>query len=174
MVLQEKLTTTGQILLLRMVRESSPLIFVVVEGGQKLTHIIIHLRAQKNEQAVPDGPPKLVLLGNTHLFYHPKAQHIRLMQARDGSTTSAFVHTSKPLAHSHLSIHQSTCHATQTTQHQAYTLLKEMERRQDLVEAQHGARPLLVLCGDLNSCVFGFCDCVIIWLGWFLGGGVGG
>ena len=101
MVLQEKLTTTGQILLLRMVRESSPLIFVVVEGGQKLTHIIIHLRAQKNEQAVPDGPPKLVLLGNTHLFYHPKAQHIRLMQARDGSTTSAFVHTSKPLAHSH-------------------------------------------------------------------------
>lgn len=28
-----------------------------------------------------------------------------------------------------------------------------MERRQDVVEAQHGARPLLVLCGDLNSCV---------------------
>ena len=37
------------------------------------------------KQAVPGADaPRLVLLGNTHLFYHPKAQHIRLMQARHG------------------------------------------------------------------------------------------
>lgn len=42
-----------------------------------------------------------------------------------------------------------------------------MERRQDLVEAKHGTRPLLVLCGDLNSCVC-FVWLVGLWGCWWI------
>ncbi|EWM22199.1 Endonuclease/exonuclease/phosphatase [Nannochloropsis gaditana] len=49
-ILCEKLTTVGQIVLLRL------------------------------EEEEEDGQERLLLVGNTHLFYHPMAQHIRLMQ----------------------------------------------------------------------------------------------
>lgn len=40
------------------------------------------LTARQEEEE--DGQERLLLVGNTHLFYHPMAQHIRLMQVGRG------------------------------------------------------------------------------------------